>query len=76
MCKEKAQPFHISGSDNVTNFLNKETRKLFGASFHYEPDPVEAGKKILAIIDEARNKLGINKKTERKLFDMKDRRNL
>ena len=70
------QPFHISGSDNVTNFLNKETRKLFGASFHYEPDPVEAGKKILAIIDEARNKLGINKKTERKLFDMKDRRNL
>lgn len=70
------QPFHISGSDNVSNFLNHETNKLFGASFHYEPDPVGASKTVLAIIDDARKKLGINKKTERKLFDMKDRRNL
>jgi carbon-monoxide dehydrogenase catalytic subunit len=68
------QPFHISGSDNVTNFLNNETKKLFGGSFHYEPDPLEAGKKIISIIDDARDKLGINKKVERKLYDMKDRR--
>jgi carbon-monoxide dehydrogenase catalytic subunit len=70
------QPFHISGSDNVTNFLEQGTKKLFGASFHYEPDPLVACKKILAIINELREKLGINKKAERKLFDMKDRRNL
>ena len=64
----------ISGSDNVTDFLNNETKKLFGGSFHYEPDPIEASKKIISIIDEARDKLGINKKVERKLYDMKDRR--
>jgi hypothetical protein len=28
----------------------------------------------MAILDDAREKLGINKKFERKLFDMKDRR--
>ena len=68
------QPFHVSGSENVDNFLHKEASNIFGASFHYEPDPMEACKKIMAIIDDARKKLGINKKAERKLFDMKDRR--
>jgi len=39
-------------------------------------DPVEASVKILEILDQAREKLGINKKMERKLYDMKDRREL
>jgi len=70
------QPFNIAGSDNVTRFLNEEAKELFGGAFHYEPDPIEAAKKTLAILDEARNNLGINKKVERKLFDMKDRREI
>jgi hypothetical protein len=37
-------------------------------------EPEEAVALILRILDEKREKLGINKKAERKLFDMKDRR--
>ncbi len=70
------QPFNISGSDNVTKFLNEETTELFGGSFHYIPDPMDAVVKIEELIDNARAQLGINKKVERKLMDMKDRRAL
>ncbi len=69
-------PFHISGSENVTRFLNEEARDLFGASFHVHPDPVEAAGATLALINERRDRLGINRKAERKLMDMKDRREL
>ncbi len=27
-------PFHIGGSENVTQFLNEDAQELFGASFH------------------------------------------
>ena len=45
---------------------------------YYSPDQVEldAVEKIVEIIEEARENLGINKKAERKLLDMKDRREL
>ncbi len=69
-------PFYIAGSDNVTRFLNEEARGIFGGSFHVIEDPVEAAQAILKILDERREKLGINRKAERKLMDMKDRREL
>ncbi len=69
-------PFHISGSENVTRYLNQDTRELFGASFHVCSDPVQAAALIMEIINRRRDKLGINRKTERKLYDMKDRREL
>ena len=69
-------PFRISGSANVTQFLNGETRSLFGASFHVCPDPNEAVAKIVELLDRRREKLGINKKAQRKALDMKDRRAL
>jgi carbon-monoxide dehydrogenase catalytic subunit len=69
-------PFNIGGSDNVTRFLNEETTELFGGSFHVCPDPDEAFAKIMELLDASREKLGINKKAERKLYDMKDRREL
>jgi carbon-monoxide dehydrogenase catalytic subunit len=69
-------PFHIAGSENVTRFLNEETKQMFGGSFHVCEDPYQAVEKIMAIINDAREKLGINKKAERKLLDMKDRREL
>jgi carbon-monoxide dehydrogenase catalytic subunit len=69
-------PFRIGGSENVTRFLNEETRQLFGASFHVCLDATEAVKTILEILDRKREKLGINKKAQRKLMDMKDRRAL
>ncbi len=70
------QPFSISGSENVTRFLNEESNDLFGASFHECEDPYQAVTLIIEILDKARENLGINKKAERVLFDMKDRREL
>jgi len=69
-------PFHISGSENVTRFLNEETRDLFGGSFHVHADPHEACAKIMDLLKQSRDKLGINKKIERKMMDMKDRRTM
>ncbi|HNV45867.1 MAG TPA: anaerobic carbon-monoxide dehydrogenase catalytic subunit [Spirochaetota bacterium] len=69
-------PFYISGSETVTNYLNGGSAEAFGASFHLHENPLEAAEAILAIIDRRREKLGINKKAERKLYDMKDRREL
>ncbi|MBD3384983.1 anaerobic carbon-monoxide dehydrogenase catalytic subunit [candidate division KSB1 bacterium] len=69
-------PFHIRGSENVTRLLNEECGELFGGSFHVCADPLAAAEKIFALLDQAREQLGINKKQERKLYDMKDRREL
>ncbi len=69
-------PFRVNGSENVKRFLNEETKAIFGGSFHVVEDPFEAVTKIMDIINDAREKLGINKKMERKLLDMKDRREL
>ncbi|MFZ5518332.1 MAG: anaerobic carbon-monoxide dehydrogenase catalytic subunit [Candidatus Zhuqueibacterota bacterium] len=69
-------PFHIAGSENVTRFLNEEAKEIFGGSFHVCEDPQTAALKILELIHGKRERLGINKKTERKLYDMKDRREL
>ena len=67
-------PFYTSGSENVHNYLHGGAREDFGGCFHYCEDPLEAAKRIIEIINQARDALGINKKAERKLFDMKDRR--
>jgi len=69
-------PFYTSGSDNVNNYLHGGAAEDFGACFHYYDDPLVAADRITEIINKARDTLGINKKAERKLFDMKDRREL
>jgi len=69
-------PFYINGSDAVAKFMNEETKDLFGASFHVCEDPVKAASKIMTLLDKKRKKLGIHKKAERKLYGMKDRREL
>jgi carbon-monoxide dehydrogenase catalytic subunit len=69
-------PFRIQGSQEVTDFLGKEANQLFGGSFHVCEDPDAALETIMEILNKARDKLGINKKMERKLMDMKDRREL
>jgi carbon-monoxide dehydrogenase catalytic subunit len=69
-------PFHVEGSDKVTEFLNQGTRELYGASFHVHPNPADAAQKVLELLNQRREKLGINKKAVRKLMDMKDRRGI
>ena len=70
------QPFHTSGSENVQKFLSEEATKMFGGGFYEIADPMEAADKIMELLEAARENLGINKKTERVLYDMKDRRAL
>lgn len=69
-------PFYISGSPKVTDYLYNSSKEDFGASFHLCEDPMQAVEKIMALLTESRDKLGINKKSERKLYDMKDRRDM
>ena len=70
------QPFHTAGSENVKKYLSEEATKMFGGGFYEIPDPMDAVEKILELIEAAREDLGINKQSERKLLDMKDRREL
>lgn len=67
-------PFYIGGSEKVTRFLNEETARLFGASFHVCASAKAAAALCLELLAARREKLGIDRKTERKLLDMKDRR--
>lgn len=69
-------PFYTSGSEKVTSFLHEDSRELFGASFHTIEDPMAAVERIMEMLTEKREKLGINRKAERKLYDMKDRRGM
>jgi carbon-monoxide dehydrogenase catalytic subunit len=70
------RPFHTSGSKALTEYLCEGLEREVGARFHYISDPAEAVEAVCAHIEAKRDALGINKKTERKLFDMKDRREL
>lgn len=69
-------PFYISGSENVTRYLNEDAEEIFGASFHVHEEAMEAADAIVKLIEGKRDKLGINTKAERKLMDMKDRREM
>jgi carbon-monoxide dehydrogenase catalytic subunit len=69
-------PFHISGSERVTRFLNEEVREIGGASFHVCPTPGEAAETVMRLLAERRRRLGIDRQAERKLMDMADRRKL
>ena len=69
-------PFHVGGSENVARFLGEETEELYGASFHVHSDPHQALAKIMELIARRRRSLGIDKKAERKLMDMRDRREI
>lgn len=69
-------PFYISGSENVIRFLSEEVKNIFHASFFVYNDPKDAAEAIMKIIERKRDLLGINQRMERKLFDMKDRRQL
>ena len=70
------EPFHVSGSENVSNYLHEGCCEEFGGTFHTHADPHEACEKIMKLLNEARENLNINKKQERVMLDMKDRREL
>ncbi|MDR3239123.1 MAG: anaerobic carbon-monoxide dehydrogenase catalytic subunit [Clostridiales bacterium] len=67
-------PFYVAGSEKVNSYLHDGCRAEFGASFHLIEDPYQAVDRIIELLNKKRDALGINRKTERKMFDMKDRR--
>jgi carbon-monoxide dehydrogenase catalytic subunit len=69
-------PLYVAGSPNVDRLLREEMEGITGGMFEWEPDPVLAADKILAHIEKKRDALRINVKKERKLVDMKERREL
>lgn len=66
----------IFGSDNVVDYLFNGIEKDLGGRWAVESDPIKAAKLIIDHIEAKRDALGINKKAERKLYDMDDRRAL
>ncbi len=66
----------IFGSDNVVDYLFNGIEKDLGGRWAVESDPVKAAEMIIDHIEAKRDALGINKKAERKLYDMDDRRAL
>jgi carbon-monoxide dehydrogenase catalytic subunit len=70
------RPFYTEGSQPLTKYLCEGLQDVVGAKFHYIPDVNQAIETICALIEKKRDALGINRKAERKLYDMKDRREL
>ncbi|MHC5061696.1 MAG: anaerobic carbon-monoxide dehydrogenase catalytic subunit [Planctomycetota bacterium] len=68
--------FPVSGSEAVSEYLFDGIANDLGGRWAVETDPVKAADILLGAIESKRDALGINKETERKLYDMEDRRSL
>ncbi|MBM4285520.1 MAG: anaerobic carbon-monoxide dehydrogenase catalytic subunit [Deltaproteobacteria bacterium] len=68
--------FPSTGSDILTDYLGQGMDEIYGGRWDFEADPEEMAKKLIARIDQARKKLGIDKARERVLYDMAMRREL
>ena len=73
---EEVIPLYVEGSKKVHDLLCTEMTEITGGRFEWEPDPVIAADKIVAHIESKRDALHINTQKERKLYDMKSRREL
>ncbi|MBA7472653.1 Carbon monoxide dehydrogenase 1 [subsurface metagenome] len=71
-----AEPLPILGAPNLTRYLTDEIEKDVGGKWAFERDPIKAAHMMIEHIEKKRDALGINKETERKLYDMEDRRAL
>ncbi|MEI7832512.1 MAG: anaerobic carbon-monoxide dehydrogenase catalytic subunit [bacterium] len=70
------QPLYVSGSEKVTKLLCEDMEDITGGKFAFEADPIVAAQRIMEHIEKKRDALGINAQKERKLYDMKERREL
>jgi len=71
-----AEPLPVLGAPNLTRYLTDEIEKDVGGKWAFERDPIKAAHMMIEHIEKKRDALGINKETERKLYDMEDRRAL
>ncbi|GAI48668.1 unnamed protein product, partial [marine sediment metagenome] len=71
-----AEPLPVLGAPNLTSYLTDGIEKDLGGKWAFEQDPIKAARMMIEHIEKKRDALGINKETERKLYDMADRRAL
>jgi len=64
------------GSEKFNKLLFEKLEEMYGGMWAYEPDPIKMAHLMINHIKKKRAELGIDKKVERKLFDMADRRAL
>jgi anaerobic carbon-monoxide dehydrogenase catalytic subunit len=69
-------PLHVTGGEKLNALLTKGVEEKFGGKFAWGRGTAEQVKLILDHIDKKREALGINKKRQRQLLDMKERRAL
>ena len=70
------EPLPIQGAQNLNRYLTSEIEKDVGGKWAFERDPIKAADMMIEHIESKRDALGINEETERKLYDMEDRRAL
>jgi carbon-monoxide dehydrogenase catalytic subunit len=66
----------VEGATAFTDFLTSGIAGQLGASWDIEHDPTKLAGRIIDHINGRREALGINLRRERKLFDMKERRQI
>jgi anaerobic carbon-monoxide dehydrogenase catalytic subunit len=64
------------GSEKVTKHLFEEHEEMYGGKWAFEADPIKAAHLMIEHIDKKRKALGIDKATDRVLYDMEMRRAL
>jgi anaerobic carbon-monoxide dehydrogenase catalytic subunit len=64
------------GSEKVTKHLFEEHEEMYGGKWAFEADPIKAAHLMIEHIDKKRKALGIDKVTDRVLYDMEMRRAL
>jgi carbon-monoxide dehydrogenase catalytic subunit len=69
-------PLHVTGGEKLNGYLTGGLEANFGGKFAWGSNTETQAKIILDHLDKKRAALGINKKRERRLMDMKERRAL
>jgi anaerobic carbon-monoxide dehydrogenase catalytic subunit len=69
-------PLHVAGGEKLNTLLTQGVEESFGGKFAWGHHTETQVKTILDHIDKKREALGINKKRQRRLLDMKERRAL
>ena len=70
------QNLPITGAKKFEKHLREEMGDIYGGKWDIEEDPIKLAQRMIQHIDEKRAALGIDKQTERVLFDMEMRRDL
>jgi len=64
----------VTGAPVFQRYIFEEFEKIYGGMWDLEVDPVQHARKMIAHIDKKRKALGIDRKRERVMVDMADRR--